>query len=97
MNFDESKIKKIVEEVRKEQLISPKLPDDSFINYAKEGMYNINEYVGCMLDYESDLDARALLKNYILYANHKRLAEFKELYTSDYVALQLKYNVDTSV
>lgn len=97
MNFDESKIKKIVEEVRKEQLISPKLPDDSFINYAKEGMYNINESVGCMLDYESDLDARSLLKNYILYANHKRLAEFKELYTSDYVALQLKYNVDTSV
>ena len=60
-------------------------------------MYNINEYVGCMLDYESDLDERSLLKNYILYANHKRLAEFKELYTSDYVALQLKYNVDTSV
>lgn len=97
MNFDEFKVKKIVEEVRKEQLISPKMSDESFINYAKEGMYNINEYVGCMLDYEKDLDARSLLKNYILYANHKRLAEFKELYTSDYVALQLKYNVDTSV
>lgn len=97
MNFDEFKVKKIVEEVRKEQLISPKMPDESFINYAKEGMYNINEYVGCMLDYEKDLDARSLLKNYILYANHKKLAEFKELYTSDYVALQLKYNVDTSV
>lgn len=60
-------------------------------------MYNINGYVGCMIDYNSDLEARSLLKNYVLYANYKRLAEFKELYMSDYVSLQLKYNRDTSI
>lgn len=97
MTFDDKCVTNIVKEVRKEQSISPKLPDDNFINYVKEGMYNINDSVGCMINYDEDLEARALLKNYVLYANHKRTAEFKELYMADYVKLQVKYNVDTSV
>ena len=97
MTFDNKCVENIVKEVRKEQSISPKLPDDNFINYVKEGMYNINDSVGCMINYDEDLEARALLKNYVLYANHKRTAEFKELYMADYVKLQVKYNVDTSV
>ena len=97
MTFDNKCVEKIVKEVRKEQSISPKLPDDNFINYVKEGMYNINDSVGCMINYDEDLEARALLKNYVLYANHKRTAEFKELYMADYVKLQVKYNVDTSI
>lgn len=97
MTFDDKCVENIVKEVRKEQSISPKLPDDNFINYVKEGMYNINDSVGCMINYDEDLEARALLKNYVLYANHKRTAEFKELYMTDYVKLQVKYNVDTSI
>ncbi len=97
MTFDNKCVENIVKEVRKEQSISPKLPDDNFINYVKEGMYNINDSVGCMINYDEDLEARALLKNYVLYANHKRTAEFKELYMTDYVKLQVKYNVDTSI
>lgn len=97
MTFDDKCVENIVKEVRKEQSISPKLPNDSFTNYVKEGMYNINDSVGCMINYDEDLEARALLKNYVLYANHKRTAEFKELYMADYVKLQVKYNVDTSV
>lgn len=97
MTFDNKCVENIVKEVRKEQSISPKLPDDNFINYVKEGMYNINDSVGCMINYDEDLEARALLKNYVLYANHKRTAEFKELYMADYVKLQVKYNIDTSV
>ncbi len=97
MTFDNKCVENIVKEVRKEQSISPKLPDDNFINYVKEGMYNINDSVGCMINYDEDLEARALLKNYVLYANHKRTAEFKELYMADYVKLQVKYNVDTSI
>lgn len=97
MTFDNKCVENIVKEVRKEQSISPKLPDDNFINYVKEGMYNINDSVGCMINYDKDLEARALLKNYVLYANHKRTAEFKELYMTDYVKLQVKYNVDTSI
>lgn len=97
MTFNDEIVDKIVKEIRKEQAISPKIPDDNFINYVKEGMYNINDSVGCMIDYETDLEAKSLLKNYVLYANHKRIAEFKELYIGDYVALQLKYNIDTSI
>ena len=97
MTFDNKCVEKIVKEVRKEQSISPKLPDDNFINYVKAGMYNMNDSVGCMINYDEDLEARALLKNYVLYANHKRTAEFKELYMADYVKLQVKYNVDTSI
>ena len=97
MTFDNKCVENIVKEVRKEQSISPKLPDDNFINYVKEGMYNINDSVGCMINYHEDLEARALLKNYVLYATHKRTAEFKELYMTDYVKLQVKYNVDTSI
>lgn len=97
MTFDDKCVANIVKEVRKEQSISPKLPNDNFINYVKEGMYNINDSVGCMINYDEDLEARALLKNYVLYANHKRTAEFKELYMTDYVKLQVKYNVDTSI
>ena len=97
MTFDNKCVENIVKEVRKEQSISPKLPDDNFINYVKEGMYNINDSVGCMINYDEDLEARALLKNYVLYANHKRTAEFKELYMTDYVKLQVKYNVETSI
>ena len=36
-------------------------------------------------------------ERYVLYANYKRLAEFKELYMSDYVALQIKYNNDSEL
>lgn len=97
MTFDDKCVENIVKEVRKEQSISPKLPNDNFINYVKEGMYNINDSVGCMINYDEDLEARSLLKNYVLYANHKRTAEFKELYMTDYVKLQVKYNVDTSI
>lgn len=97
MIFDEKSVADIVKEVRIEQSISPKIPDDNFTNYVKEGMYNINDSVGYMIKYDEDLEARVLLKNYVLYANHKRLAEFKELYIADYVKLQIKYNIDTSI
>lgn len=97
ITFDEELINDLIQEVRKEQTISPKQQDIVFNNYIKEGMYDINSSVGCMIDYNNDLEARALLKNYVLYANYKQLAEFKELYMSDYVSLQVKYNRDTSI
>lgn len=97
MKYDEEIVKKILVEIREEQAISPKIPDENFTNYIKEGMYDINNSTGCMIDYEDDLQARTLLKNYVLYANYKRLAEFKELYNKNYVELQIKYNRDTSI
>ena len=97
MKFDSRLVAEIVKEVREEQFIAPTITDNNFVKYVQEGMFNINSLVGSMVDYNEDLDARSLLKNYVLYANYKRLAEFKELYMSDYVALQIKYNNDTEL
>lgn len=97
MKFDSRLVAEIVKEIREEQFIAPDIPDNNFIKYVQEGMFNINNSVGSMVDYNEDLEARSLLKNYVLYANYKRLAEFKELYIGDYVALQIKYNNDTNL
>lgn len=93
----EDQLKKIINEIRTEQQISPFISDESIINYVKEGIYDINDSSGFEIDYSTDLIARSLLKNYVLYANHKRLAEFKELYTPDYAKLQAKYYDHTDI
>lgn len=97
MNFDNKLIVDLVSEIRKEQLINPNIPNENFERYVKEGIYNINNSVGVSINFDEDMDARVLLKNYVLYANYKRLAEFKELYMIDYVALQIKYNNDSEL
>ena len=88
---DDNSYYNLLKEIRHEQGISPKIKDQVLLSYIKDGIYNINNSSGCKIDYDTDLDARRLLKNYVLYANHYRLAEFKELYSSEYVALQIKY------
>ena len=90
-------IKVFLDEVRNEQHLSPFREDDEFISYIKDGIYNINHVCGKKIDYNIDLDARRLLKNYVLYADYKRLAEFKEKYVGDYDALQRKYYIDSSL
>lgn len=97
MKFDEQLISDLIKEIRNEQAISPKQKDETFKKYICEGMYSINEKVGFQINYNNDLTARSLLKNYILYANYKRLAEFEELYERDYVSLQIKYNRDSNI
>lgn len=87
-------LKTLLEDIKKEQQISPFLSDDIFINFLKDGIYDIEECVGTTIDFEKDLKARSLLKNYVLYANHKRLAEFKQLYGGEYIELQRKYYVN---
>lgn len=91
------KLSVIIKEIRSEQQISPFINDDNITNYVKEGIYDINSSSGFEIDYDKDLNARSLLKNYVLYANHKRLAEFKELYISDYAKLQAKYYDYTNI
>ena len=97
MKLTKDQIIKLVSEIRIEQQVSPNLPDSNFISYVKSGEFDIDEIVGCKIDFEKDLKARELLKNYVLYANHKRLAEFKELYLPEYVSLQIKYNRDSNL
>ena len=84
-------------EIRDEQHISPFREDSEFINYIKDGIYDINDYCGEKINYSKDLKARRLLKNYVLYADYKRLAEFKQIYIGDYDELQRKYYINSNI
>lgn len=84
-------LEKLIKEIRVEQQIHPLFPNEAIQNYIYEGMHDINQVAGTQIDYDDDLSARSLLKNYVLYAHHKRLAEFREVYLSEYTKLQIKY------
>lgn len=86
-----TQIEKILKEIKSEQHLSPFKEDEEIISYIKEGEFDINHIVGKEINYDEDLQARSLLKNYVLYADNKRLAEFKELYGGEYAFLQARY------
>lgn len=88
--MDDTQINKFLQEIKKEQHISPYEEDSVIVGYIKEAEYDINK-CGPGIDYEKDLDARSLLKDRVLYAREKRLAEFKQLYASEYAKLQAEY------
>lgn len=81
----------IIKEFRTENHVSPFRENEEFVQYVEEGIFSINQNCGQEVDYDKDLEARSLLKNYVLYADYKRLAEFKELYGGEYIELQAKY------
>lgn len=89
--MDDAKIQVFLNSYREENHVSPFRDDNEFTEYIKDGMEDINNYCGTKIDYEKDLDARRLLKNYVLYADYKKLAEFKQLYINKYDELQRKY------
>ncbi|CDE14100.1 putative uncharacterized protein [Clostridium sp. CAG:470] len=86
-----TQIEKLLKEIKSEQHLSPFKEDEEIISYIKEGEFDINYIVGKEINYDEDLQARSLLKNYVLYADNKRLAEFKELYGGEYAFLQARY------
>ena len=89
--MDDTQIKRLITEIRKEQHISPYEEEEVLRGYIKEAEYDINKSSGAEIDYEEDLKARSLLKNYVLYSRFKRLAEFKQLYAGEYANLQAEY------
>ncbi len=91
--MNERKIEVFLNEYREENHISPFRGNSEFTEYIKDGMADIDDYCGEKIDYEKDRKARRLLKNYVLYADYKKLAEFKEIYIGDYDALQRDYFV----
>lgn len=95
--MEDSEIEVFLNEIREEQHISPFREDSEFEGYIKEGIYDINDYCGTKIKYEKDLKARRLLKNYVLYADYKKLAEFKSQYIGDYDELQRKYYVNSNI
>lgn len=95
--MDDVQIQKVVEEIRGEQHVSPFEKDTILIGYVKEAEFNINNEVGVKINYFTDLDAKSLLKDYVMYARHARLAEFKELYTGSYEKLRAYYYKHTNL
>lgn len=89
--MNDKQIDVLVEEIRQEQHISPNEEYEVISKIVKEAEFDINSKVGTNIDYEKDLTARSLLKNYVMYARFARLAEFKQLYIGDYANLQAKY------
>lgn len=81
----------IYEEICIEQHISPFIDEKRIENLIRDGIYDIEHSVGFEIDFLKDLKAKSLLKNYVLYANHARLAEFKSLYQGEYIELQRDY------
>ena len=93
--MDENTIKVVLQEIRNEQ--HPVENDETLIGYIKDAEYDINEYAGVKIDFGKDLKAKVLLKNFVLYARYKRLAEFKALHIGEYSELKAKYYKPSSV
>ena len=71
--------------------------EETLKGYVKEAEYDINYSSGSKIDYKKDLQARSLLKNYVLYRRFNRLAEFKQLYGGEYANLQARYYKPTNL
>lgn len=90
-------LEKLLEEIKIEQKISPLRNITDLSNLLKSGIYDIEYYVGYFIDFDKDLQARDLLKNYVLFSDHNLKSKFKEEYIDEYINLQIKYNSDTNV
>lgn len=75
-------------ELKEEFQIPPYFPDESLERYVKEGDAFFTNLVK-EIDYDTDLQARSLLKNYVFYAYHKKLDEFVINYNSNIVTWQM--------
>jgi hypothetical protein len=89
--MNNTQIEKLIEEIRTEQHVSPNEEDEVIEKLIKEAEFDINSKSGAKIDYDADLTARGLLKNYVMYRRFGRIAEFKQLYAGDYADLQAKY------
>ncbi len=93
----DSKTKELLEDIKIEQQVSPFFSEKIILNFINDGIFDIENNVGFEIDFEKDLKARSLLKNYVLYARYKRLAEFKQLYGGEYIELQRQYYANSQL
>lgn len=78
--MEDTILNKIVEEVRRDFQIPPYFKDEGLKSYAKEGeAYLLGLNPGS--DIESDMTYRMLLKNYVYYAYHHKVNEWKNNYS----------------
>lgn len=72
----------LIGEFRTDYQIAPYVSDDTLTRLAKEGEGALSDLV-LSVDFEGDLVARALLKNYMYYAMNHVTNEFWENYRND--------------
>lgn len=89
--------KEILEEIRIEQKVSPLRDMEELEKLLKEGIYELEEIAGSFIDFNTDLKARGLLKDFVLFADHNAKSKFREEYYDEYLALQIRYNRDSNL
>lgn len=77
----------LITEIKGELNTPPNLQDSVLKNYIKEGMADITSSVADFIDFERNLNARSLLKNYVKYAYFGMKDEFYIRYHADYFQL----------
>ncbi len=85
----------MLEEVKRYLAITWDEPitNDNLEQIIKEGEAHLNEKVGVSLDFDKDLKARALLKDYCRYVRNYTLEYFDQNFKSNILELQLKYAI----
>ena len=74
----------IATEIKAEMQLAPSTSDEVLKQYTKEGEAFLNSRLsGLEIDFNADLVARALLKNYVRYAYYGMVSDFKEKYNGD--------------
>ena len=90
--MEESVLQQLIHEVRQEFQIPPYFKDEGLKNYALEGAARLLG-LNPGRDVETDLVYRSLLKNYIYYAFHHQINEWRQ----NYAALILEWQMGTEV
>lgn len=83
----------VIEEVRTDYSVAPYVSDDTLMRYAAEGGAALSRLV-IYADFDNDLVARSLLKNYIYYALNLVTNEFWENYRADILQWQWAHSED---
>ena len=89
--MNEALISSLLEEIKGELATPSSYPDSILVTYIKEGAQDIQNKVSDLVDFESDLSARALLKAFVRYSYYGQRDVFKIRYDSEYLELQIRY------
>lgn len=92
--MNEGLLTQIVEDVRLEYQIPPYFEDEGLMNFAREGTTYLlaKNPLG---NIETDVTFQMLLKNYIYYAYHHRVNEWKDNYSSMILEWMLNAEVES--
>lgn len=77
----------LISEIRGEFQIPPYFSDAALSNYINEGKQRFLSLVNDT-DFDTDIVARTLLKNYVHYAYYKRINEFMKDYSEEILSWQ---------